>query len=292
MKSAVSEKVYQLIIKILIIVFSLSCLYPLLYVLALSFTNEKEWIEKSGFILWPEHATLRAYINIIIKTPVFLNSFKISILRVLIGTVVTLVFTLMMGYALSRKKLPGRNAILVFVLVSILFPGGLVPTYLVVKAMGLYNNFWVYIIPVMVDGWGVLVFKQFFEGLPQEVEESAGIDGANEFTMMVKILVPMSTAVIAAWGLFVAVGQWNAWFDALVYIRNEKLMPLQLIMYNLFQDNVGYNMNAGIVDPVNRVSVMSLRMAITVLGTVPILMVYPFLQKYFMTGVYVGAVKG
>lgn len=292
MKLSFADRFYQYIIRFSLVILSITCLYPLLYVIFLSLTSEKEWVENNGLVLFPRLPTLQAYVSVITKTPVFMNSLMISIGRVIIGTAVTLLFTLIMGYILSRRKLAGRKFFLILVLITILFPGGLIPTYLVVQQFGLLDKFMVYIIPVMVDSWGVLVFKQFFENTPLEIQESAQIDGTSEIQLMIRIVLPMSTAIIAAWSLFIAVGQWNAWFDAMLYIRKESLKPLQLIMVNLFQQNLGYDMNAGIVDPINRVTINSLRMAITVVGTIPILMIYPFLQKYFMSGVYLGSVKG
>jgi len=292
MKVNAGERAYQWSLRILLILLCILCLYPLLYVIALSLTSEKEWVATGGFLLWPRQPTLAAYESVITRTPVFLNSFLVSAERVVVGTIATLAFTLAMGYVLSRRRLPGRKGITMLVLLTILFPGGLIPTYLVVSDLGLLDSFWVYIIPVLVDSWGVLVFKQFFENSPLEIEEAALIDGAGELRLMVSIIIPMSTAVIAAWSLFIAVGQWNSWFDAMIYVRKQSLLPLQLVMVNLFRQNLGYDMNLGIMDPVNRTSIMSLRMAITVLGTLPILIVYPFLQRYFVSGVYLGSVKG
>ncbi|HEY5583038.1 MAG TPA: carbohydrate ABC transporter permease [Ruminiclostridium sp.] len=292
MKANVAELLYQRIIKLSIILFSGMCLYPLFYILVLSFTKEREWVEKNGIVLLPADPTFNAYITIITKSPLFFNAFFISVLRVVIGSTLIVAFTLVMGYVTSRKGLPGKKIMLIMVLVTILFPGGLIPTYLVIKELGLMNKFPVYFIPSLVDGFGVLVFKQFFSNIPAEIEESAQMDGVSEFSMLIKIIIPMSTAVIATWVLFTAVGQWNSWFDALVYIRNSKLMPLQLIIYNLFQESLGFSFNQSILNPVSRVSSLTLKMATTVLGIIPILCIYPFLQKYFVTGVYTGSVKG
>ena len=150
------------------------------------------------------------------------------------------------------------------------------------------------IVPGLLDSWGVLVFRQFFLNLPGEIEESAGIDGISEVGLMMRIVFPMSLPVLAAMGLFTAVGHWNSWFDAMVFIQNDYLKPLQLILHDLSVDtNLGVNANSrDVTDLASRVSTRSLRMCVTVIGTVPILCVYPFLQKYFTKGVYVGAVKG
>ena len=291
-KRAPSERIYQYVITTFILVLCIACVYPLTYVIALSLTSEKEWVDTGGFLLWPRAPTIRGYVNVIIRTPVFLNSFPVSVGRVAVGTPCILLFTMIMGYVLSKRRLPGKQTLIMLVLITILFPGGLIPTYLVVSGVGLLNKFPVFFVPLLIDSWGVLVFKQFFGNTPREIEEAAYMDGVGELRLMVSIIVPMSTAVIAAWSLFIAVAQWNAWFDALIYIRNQYLMPLQLIMVNLFSQSLGFDMNFQTGEMVNRVSLMSLRMAITVLATVPILIVYPFLQKYFVSGVYLGSVKG
>lgn len=292
MKLSRTDRVYQHIIRILIALISLIALYPLLYVVVLSLTSEAEWTAKGGIVLWSDRPTIIGYVNVIQKTPIFMNALGISALRVLVGTPIILFFTYVMGYVLSRKGLPGRNGLLIFVLITILFSGGMIPTYLVVKDFHLLDRFWVYVIPGLVDSWGVLVFKQFFENIPQSVIESAEIDGANEIVIMFWIVLPMSTAVLAAMALFNAVGQWNSWFDALIYIRSENLMPIQLIIYTLFQTNTQQVFNGISQSEFDRSSIISMRMVLTVVGTLPILVIYPFLQKYFVKGVYVGSVKG
>jgi putative aldouronate transport system permease protein len=293
MKLTISERIYQLITGTIIILVSITCLFPLLYIVSSSLVMEEEWNAKNGFVLWPSDPTLEAYLKVINGTPIYMNSILISIARALAGTVFTLCFTLILGYLISRRGVPGKKALFTIVLITILFPGGLVPTYLVVSDLGLIDNFLVYLIPAMVDSWGVLVFKQFFENMPAEIEESAEIDGASEWTKMVRIVLPMSTAVIAAWALFIAVGHWNSWFDALIYIRSPNLMPVQLLIVNLFNVNLSNTLNdVSTIDPTKRVSDISLRMAMTVMGTLPIMMIYPFLQKHFVKGVYIGAVKG
>lgn len=289
-----SEKTYQIVITTIIIILLICSVFPLLYVVGLSFTGEAEWIERGNTMIIPYKPTLQGYQNVLFKGSRFTNAFSISVLRTTIGTILVMLFTLITGYAASRKDLPGRKIIIIIIMITVLFTGGLIPTFLVVKATGLYDTFFSMIIPGLVYPWGVLVFKQFFENLPNQVEESAYIDGASEFALMTRIIIPMSKPVIAALAMFIAVGHWNQWFDALIYLQNEKLEPLQLLLRNMFQNtNIGYNMNSQeIFDTEQRVSSTSIRMVITVIGTVPILAIFPFLQKYFTKGVYTGSVKG
>ncbi len=293
MKLRGTEKSYQIFLVFMVVFIALLSAYPILYVVSLSLTSELEWIEKGGFVLWPANPTIQGYKMVISGTPVFLNSFVVSVLRTILGTSLNLGFALVTGYVLSRKELPGRRIMLFGVLFTILFSGGLIPTFLVVRDTRLLNTIWAMIIPQLLQGWFVLVFKQFFEQLPKELEESAVIDGTDEIRLMTRIIVPMSKPVMAALGLFMAVQHWNSWFDALVYIRSISLMPIQLILRNMFVSaNFGFDMEMSNADSTMRISSISLRMAVTVIGTLPIMCVYPFLQKYFVKGVYMGAVKG
>lgn len=287
-----SELAYQVVIYLLITLLLVASAFPLLYVVCVSVTSEAEWLERGNLMLIPLRPTLEAYAKIFVRNSFIFNSFGISVLRTLLGTAIGMVVTMLMGFATSRRDMPGGQVLMFLTLVTVLFSGGLIPTFLVVKDTKLYDTFWAMVIPCAFNGWNILVARQFFSNLPREVEEAADMDGASRIQLLTRILLPMSGAVIAALSLFTAVGHWNSWFDAMVYIKNESLKPLQLILYNMNMDaNMGYNINE-LNDFEARVSSRSLRMAITVIGVVPILCVYPFLQKYFTKGVYVGAVKG
>ncbi len=291
-----SERVYQWTAASIVVIITILSLVPLWYVISGSLVNEQEWMEKGGFILWPEKPTLIAYERLLAGTA-FTQALLVSLIRTVLGTALTLSMTTIFAYAVSRKAMPWRKALLFAVLVTILFGGGLIPSYIVVRDLHMLNTIWALVIPSMVDSWSVLVLKQFFENLPEEMEESAKIDGAGEVRLMWAIMIPMAAPAMAAIGLFTAVGHWNAWFDSLIYIDNAQLHPLQLLIRNMFtnaslsvQQNLGqasYAMNAH-----NRVSIETLKMALVVFGTIPILCVYPFLQKHFTKGMYLGAVKG
>ncbi|MBP1992266.1 carbohydrate ABC transporter permease [Paenibacillus eucommiae] len=293
MRKINAEKAYQWLSICVITVISLLSLYPLLYVVSMSLVHEQEWIKKGGFILWPDSPTLIAYKRLF-NGPIILHALGISVLKTIVGTIVVIVMTTITAYAVSRSGLPGGRLLLFGVVVTILFNGGLVPTYLVIKELHLLNSFWVFVIPVAIDSWSVLVLKQFFANIPKEIEESARMDGIGEFNLMIRIMVPMAAPALAAISLFSAVGHWNSWFDALMYIDERNLMPLQLILRNMFVNpQLGFEFNPSqLVNPTQRVSMESLKMAVAVIGTLPILCVYPFLQKYFTKGMYLGAVKG
>lgn len=295
MRITKADLAYQIIIYSAVSLLLLISLFPLLYVVGLSFVTEVEWNQSGGKVIIPKAPTLEGYRMVLRQSDRFWQSFKVSVLRTISGTIITIFFTMCVGYVLSRRKIPFRKPMLLMVLITILFNGGLIPTFMVVNATGMYNTIWAMIIPGLVDSWSVLVFKQFFENIPDSLEESASIDGASEIRIMWTIIVPLSKAVIAALSLFAAVGHWNSWFDAAIYIKKIELQPLQLILRNMFiNTNIGFDLQQGgiLFDSASKVTPQSIRMAITVLGTLPILCVYPFLQKYFTKGVYVGAVKG
>jgi putative aldouronate transport system permease protein len=296
MKLTGSERIYQTFSIVIVSLLSIISFYPVLYIIGLSLTGEQEWLLRKGFIFWPTSPTLIGYNTLLVRQGSYvLRAFTVSVLRTIIGTMLTLTMTVVTGYVLSRRNIPGKRIMLFGLLFTILFGGGLIPTYLVVRDTGLLNKLWALVIPGLVYNWGVLVFRQFFENIPQEIEESALVDGAGEFALMTKIILPMSTAAMAAIGLFIAVGHWNSWFDAMIYIKNRNLYPIQLLLRNLLLATTQIELVLGVsqvVDAGVRSPTISLKMAVAVIGTLPILCVYPFLQKYFIKGVYMGSVKG
>jgi putative aldouronate transport system permease protein len=294
MKLTKGDMVYQAVIYFVVTLLLLLAVFPLFYVVSSSFVSETEWTASGGRIIIPKQPVLDAYRTVMNEGTTFLRAFRVSVIRTLLGTSLTVFFSMCMGYVLSRKDIPFKRAILFMTLVTILFGGGLIPTFLVVNGTKIYNTIWALIIPGLVDSWAVLVFRQFFLNTPESIEESARIDGAGEITIMWVIVVPLSKAVIAALTLFAAVGHWNAWFDAVVYLKDASLKPFQLLMRDLFVNItiLTQRSSTGSVFDLNaRITPNSVRMAITVLGTLPILCIYPFLQKYFTKGVYMGAVK-
>jgi len=290
------EKIYQRLIFTIILLICLSAVFPLLYVVSTSLVRESEFVAKNGFVLWPSHPTLAAYQRLF-SMETFYNAFLISVARTIIGTVTMLTMTTVTAYVVSRRELPGQRIFMLMVLITILFNGGLIPTFLLLKDLKLINTFWVYIIPGVVDSWSVLVLRQFMLNLPQELEESALLDGCGELTLFSKIIIPLSMPAIAAIAMFAAVGHWNAWFDALIYIDNGRLKTLQLIVRNMLVSNtmagdiIGTNIGVVLNDPTRKMNEQTMKLALVVLSTIPILMIYPFLQKYFVKGVYIGAIK-
>jgi putative aldouronate transport system permease protein len=294
MRLSKGDMAYQVVVYTVVSLLLLAAFFPLVYVVSTSFVSETEWNASGGRVIIPTAPSWGAYRNLIWQGRTFFRAFVVTVARTVIGTTLTIFFSMCLGYVLSRKDIPFKTLMLIMTLVTILFGGGLIPTFLVVNATGLYDTLWAMIIPGLVDSWSVLIFRQFFLNTPESIEESARIDGASEITVMWVIVVPLSKAVIAALTLFTAVEHWNSWFDAAVYIRNADLKPFQLLMRDLFTNaslSAAMQSEGRMFDLQNRVTPHSTRMAVTVIGTLPILCIYPFLQKYFTKGVYMGAVK-
>lgn len=246
-------------------------------------------LEKNYFVIFPEKPILSAYEYVINSTGFFRGMF-ITISRTVLGTIGAMFLPITMGYTLAKPDFPFRKGILIYVIATMILGGGLIPSYLLMNKLHLLNSFWVYVIPSLGYANGVLVVKLFVEGLPKDILESAELDGASELQKLVHIALPLLKPTLLALGLFAAVAHWNDWFNALVFVRDADLFPVQLIVRNLFnQPNQ--------VDMFNNVSAFakttptSIKMASVVIAVLPILCVYPFLQKYFIYGMYTGSVK-
>lgn len=283
------EKIYQVIINVIMVLVLLCCIIPLLYVVGMSLSSEGEMIEKNYFILFPEKPIISAY-KYVFTSSGFLKGMGISVARTIIGTAGSLILPITLGYSLAKTDFPFRKGILVYIIITMILGGGLIPTYLLLNKLHLLNTFWVYIIPSLGYAYGVLVVKLFVEGLPNDILESAELDGASEIQKMIHIAIPLLKPTLCSIGLFAAVAHWNDWFNALVFVRDQELYPVQLVIRNLFnQPNQ--------IDMLNNISAYakmtptSVKMASVVIAVLPILCVYPFLQKYFIYGMYTGAVK-
>jgi putative aldouronate transport system permease protein len=288
-----SETGYQILITIFVFLLAVTMIFPLIYVLGTSLTSQHELLLKNYFVIVPDHPTITAYKRIL-SNPIIYMSLAVSFLRSASGTVLSLSVMLAGAFVLSRKSLPGRKLFLIMILATILFQGGLIPNYYVVRQMGMINKFWALIIPPLIDSFGLLVIKVFIENMPDSLLESIQLDGAGEMQQLVYIIAPLTGPVLAAIGMFTAVNHWNWWFDALIYItNNKKLYPLQLVLRNMMLTGISTNdlMNAVLQDS-EKVSRESIKMATVIVGVLPILMIYPFLQKYFINGIYMGSVKG
>lgn len=287
------ETTFQIVNYSFLTLISLSFIIPFLVVLATSFVSENELIARGNFILIPRDLDFTAYNLLLSKGSLIYKAYGVTFLRVLIGTLLNLAFTAMMAYGLARRDLPGRNGLITLVFITMLIGGGLVPNYLLMKSIHLLNTFWVMIIPGLISSWNLIIMRNFFMQIPVELEESAIIDGASPLGVLVRIVFPLSLPTFATIGLFYAVGHWNAWFDAAIYINNTQMHPLQLILrqvvLSMTSEEINTTMTAGMME---RPTAQSLKAAAIIATTVPILFVYPFLQKYFVKGVLTGSIKG
>jgi putative aldouronate transport system permease protein len=211
----------------------------------------------------------------------------VTVYITVLGTAINMFLSVLMAYPLSKDDLPGRKVLMNFVIFTMLFGGGTIPTYLMVKNLGLMNTYWAMILPGAIGTYNMIVIKSFFENLPNDLFESARIDGASEFRVLWQIAIPLSRAVMMTVGLFYAVGHWSTYFPAIMYISDEKMHTLQVVLRKLLNNNPELNMNVDTVVPTQ-----TMQMASVIFSTVPIILVYPFIQKYFTKGVMLGAIKG
>jgi putative aldouronate transport system permease protein len=272
-------------------IFALCTILPFIYIIAGSFATDAELTERAFFLI-PETFSLAGY-KFIFSTGTLFKSIGVTIYITVLGTLVNLFFTVTMAYPLARRNLWGRNTVLNMVVFSMLFSGGMIPTYLVVKSLGLLDSFWALMLPGAISAFNMIVVKNFFQELPPGLEESAKIDGCTEIGVLWRIVLPLSKPVLATFGLFYAVGHWNNFFSALLYINDPTKWPLQVMLRQIVLLSQGTLGDMSQLDP-NFVLPpdQTVKMAVIVVGTLPILMVYPFLQKHFAKGVLIGSIKG
>lgn len=291
-KMSNGEKIYSIIVYLLAGLFCVFCLYPFAIILGSSFETEANFA-KYGFSIIPRDFTTQAY-KVVLGDSQIYRAYGVTIFTTVFGTILSLVMTVLIAYPLSLKKLKYRNVITFFTYFTMLFSGGLVPTYLLIsKTLNLTNSIWVLILPVAFSAWNMFLLRNFFAGIPKELSESAYIDGAGDFTVLWKIILPVSKPGLATIGLFYALSYWNQWFNAMLYIDNSKLFPLQYLLMKMLRNMDAMKEMARTVGmSVGEVPANSLRMATTVVVIGPIVLLYPYAQKYFTSGLTVGAIKG
>lgn len=294
MKKTKGEMVFDVFNIVIMVLIIIIMLYPFWNTIIMSFNDARDSI-KGSLYLWPREFTLFNYQSIF-KTNVLFNAFGVSVARTAITTVLNLVLSGMLAFVLSRKEFVLRKFLTTFMVLTMYIGAGLIPQYYLYRSLGLINNFWVYVIPALVGPFNVIVIRTYINGLSESLVESAKIDGAGELIIYFRIIFPLCMPVLATVALFVAVGQWNSWFDSFIFAPKQSLSTLQYEMMKILSSS----MSSGSAQPDylaeasgNRsmVTPNSLRSAMTVVATVPILAIYPFLQKYFVTGLSVGGVK-
>ncbi|ALS28542.1 sugar ABC transporter permease [Paenibacillus sp. 32O-W] len=274
----------------LLVLLSVVTLYPFLYVLFASVSIPSDFVQHRGILLWPKGFTLDSY-RMVFENPNIVSGYLNTIFYVVVGTSLNILMTSLGAYALSRQNVMWKNAAMMMIVLTMFFDGGLIPRYLLVKNIGLLDSYWALIIPSAMTTWNLIVMRTSFQAVPVALEESARIDGASDWTILFRIVIPLSLPVIAVMVLFYGVWHWNKWFDALIYLRNRELFPLQLILREiLIQNDTGSMMTS--VSGGDRMPIgETIKYATIMVATLPILFLYPFLQKYFVKGVMIGAIK-
>ena len=291
--NTVGSRTFDILNYVLVSLFAFLTIMPFVYIIGASFATEYELSTRPMFII-PHDVSLDAY-RYIFSSNKLVQSFGNSVFITVTGTVINLFFTVTMAYGLSKQRLRGRNFLLNMVIFSMFFSGGMIPGYLVIANwLKMKDTYWSVLLPGAISAYNMMIVKNFLQSIPQELEESAYLDGCNDIGILVRIVLPLSLPVLATFGLFYAVGHWNAYFGAMIYMTGARdKWPLQVILREIIilsEATAGdlANMDPNFVEPPEQ----SIKMAVIVVSTVPIMCVYPFLQKYFVKGVMVGALKG
>ncbi|WP_336789692.1 carbohydrate ABC transporter permease [Paenibacillus sp. MMO-177] len=285
----------QSLIVLVISLFSLSCLFPFVMVISGSLSTEKD-IMDFGYTVWPHHITLDSYKILLLGSNRIIDAYGISILVTVAGTILSVFVTSMGAYVMARRSFKYRNILSVYVIITMLFNGGLVPWYIIcVHYLNLKDTLWALILPMLANAFNMFLIRNFMNSIPEEINESAKMDGAGEFKIFYRLIMPLSLPVLATVGLFVALSYWNDWFLGLMFVDKQELQPLQLLLRTLVS-NVEFLKSSSNASAMQRISAQipseSIKMALTVVTIGPIVFLYPFLQRYFVKGLMVGAVKG
>ncbi|ACT01804.1 carbohydrate ABC transporter permease [Paenibacillus sp. JDR-2] len=286
------DKVFLITIYIILALVLVAVLYPLIYILSSSFSSPSA-VSAGKVWLWPVDVTLKGY-EALFKNSQVLTGYGNSLLYTVSGTLVSVTLTIMLAYPLSRSTFFGRNVIMMIITFTMLFSGGLIPTYMVVKSLGLIDTRWALIIPNAVWVWQVIIARSFFQqSIPSELVEASEIDGCSDLRFMRSVVLSLSKPIIAVLIIMYAVGQWNAYFDALIYLKSDTKYPLQLILRSIIIQNNSGSANMDALKQVERQQLAELlKYSLIVVATLPVLIIYPFVQRYFVQGMLVGSVKG
>lgn len=286
------EKIFDVFNYAFFIILSFLFLYPFWETLVTSFSKPSFAISL-GFKFYPEGGiSLESYMEVF-KSDLFYIGYGNTLFRVIIATLLTVFVNYFGAYSLSKKKLPFRSSITIFFLIPMFFGGGLIPSYILINNLGLMGSRWALILPGLASTWNLILARNFIATLPDSLEESAFIDGAHPLTVLLKIMIPLSMPIIAVLALWTAVGHWNAWFDAMIYVRSREKMVLQLVLRRILIDNSDELMKRGVLTRTTaQTTPETVKAATIMISIIPIILFYPFLQKYFVKGILVGSLKG
>lgn len=284
-----SEVLSGILIILVMVLFSLAIILPFLNIIAVSL-SDRNAILAGKVTFWPIGVNTNAY-NAILKDQSILTGYKNTIIVVVTGTVFSVALTVITGFLLSRRWLPGNKVFTFLITLTMWFSGGMIPLFLVVRGIGIYNTLWAMFLPTLISAYNAIIIRNFIDGIPKALEESAAIDGVNDITLLSRIFVPLMKAPIATITLWIAVGLWNSYMPAILYLNNQELYPLQLILRDIVFNNTMMN-EGGLNDGTLQTISESIKYAAIIVTALPVMLLYPFIQKYFIKGVMLGAVKG
>lgn len=290
-KDSLGDKIFLIAVYVLLSLLLIVVLYPLIYVISSSFSSPAA-VTSGRVWLWPVELSLKGY-NTLIHNQKVTIGYANSLFYTSVGTIISVVLTIMIAYPLSRKTFFGKNVLMMLITFTLLFSGGLIPTYLVVKQMGLIDTRWALLIPNAIWVWQVIITRSFFQSaIPDELFDASEIDGCSDLRFLRSVVVPLSKPIIAVLILIYAVGQWNAYFDALIYLKSASLFPLQLILRSIIILNNSSNATDALKQVERQQLAEALKYSLIVVTTLPVLIIYPFVQRFFVQGMLVGSVKG
>lgn len=291
-RKSLPERVYDGVIYFVVTAFAVACIFPFIYVLAFSITPYQDYLTNPMNLI-PKNPTFYAYQRVL-SMPLIYTGYRSTLTITVVGTLINVALLCLSAYPLTKSKLKGRNLILSLIIFTMFFNGGLIPNFYLVRSLKLYDTLWALMLPGALSTWNLIMMKNFISQLPDSLEESAIIDGANEIVVLLRIILPLSIPAIATFALFHAVGHWNSYFNAIIYLKTRSKWPLMLILREMVVEDQTNMFSEGLVDleAAKLINPFNIKMAVIVVSILPILCVYPFLQKYFMKGLLVGSVKG
>lgn len=290
MRESKGDRAFKAFTVCLVVLVAACCLFPFLYIVSVSFSN-KTAVMRSEVFLWPVDFDLAAY-KAVFNNRALMTSMWFTIFLTVLNTFIALVMTVLCAYPLAKSDLRFKTPLLLLVMFTMYFSGGMIPGYINIKNLGLLNTFWALILPGCLSTYNMILMKSFFQSMPKEIEESAFVDGANDAVVLVRIILPLSKAMLATIALFYAVGRWNGFMDALLYINDEKMYTIQVRLRQLIQSSQVSALMEDIPEIKSDVIAETIKAACLVFSMIPVMIIYPWLQKYFVKGVMIGSVKG
>lgn len=290
-KESFGSRLFDFINKIAMFCFVILMVYPMLHILFASFSESNKLMMHSGIMLRPLGFSTQAY-KMVFVNPMIKQGYLNTLLIVVVGVTINIIVTGLGAYFLSRRNVLWRNHVMIFIMFTMFFSGGTIPFYFTVKNLGLDNSLWALMLPTAVNTFNLVIMRTSMAAIPESLEEAAKLDGAGHLRILVRIIIPLSMPVIAVMILYYAVEKWNSWFHAMIFIKDREKLPLQIILREILIQNDTTSMSSGVSVGDQQAIGESIKNAVIIVATVPILCIYPFLQKYFVKGVMIGAVKG